>query len=72
MQLQTGCDGNHVALKCVKLRELSLSERRRALEKSGLCMSKACRRAGVLQPKRPDEAQVPAARVRGKAYHWGT
>ncbi len=38
VQLQTGCDGNHVALQCVKLWELSLSKRREALERSGLCM----------------------------------
>ncbi len=38
VQLQTGCDGNHLALQCVKLWELSLSKRRKVLEKSGLCM----------------------------------
>ncbi len=38
MQPQTGCDGNHVALQCTKLQELSLDERRRVLEKSGQCM----------------------------------
>jgi hypothetical protein len=38
MQPQTGCDGNHVALQCAKLQKLSLSERRKALERSGLCM----------------------------------
>jgi hypothetical protein len=38
MQPQTGCDGNHVALQCAKLQKLSLSKRRKALERSGLCM----------------------------------
>ncbi len=38
MQPRTGWDGNHVALQCAKLRKLSLSERRKALERSGLCM----------------------------------
>ncbi len=38
MQLQTGCDGNHVVLHYAKLRKRSLSERRKALERSGLCM----------------------------------
>jgi hypothetical protein len=37
-QEQTGCGGDHLVLQCGKLRELSLSERRRALEASGLCM----------------------------------
>jgi hypothetical protein len=32
-------------------------------------LSEARRRAGVLQPRRPGKAQVPAARVWGKAYH---
>ncbi len=35
---QTGCGGDHLVLQCGKLRKLSLSERRRALETSGLCM----------------------------------
>jgi hypothetical protein len=38
VQPQMGCDGNHVALQCTRLRKLSLSERRKALERSGLCM----------------------------------
>jgi hypothetical protein len=33
-----GCDGNHVMLQCDKLLGLGLAERRKALEKSGLCM----------------------------------
>ncbi len=38
VQQQMGCDGNHLALQCTKLRELGLSERRKVLKKSGLCM----------------------------------
>ncbi len=38
VQPQTGCDGNHVAIRCTKLRELAAKERRKVLEKSGLCM----------------------------------
>jgi hypothetical protein len=38
VQPQTGCDGNHVALQCTRLQKLSLDERRRVLERSGLCM----------------------------------
>jgi hypothetical protein len=38
VQPQTGCDGNHVALRCTKLRELAANERRKMLEKSRLCM----------------------------------
>ncbi len=38
VQQQTGCGGDHLALRCSRLRELSLNERRRALEASGLCM----------------------------------
>ncbi len=38
VQEQTGCEGDHLVLRCGKLRKLSLSERRRALEASGLCM----------------------------------
>jgi hypothetical protein len=37
-QFQIGCDGNHVALQCTKLQELGLDERRKVLERSGLCM----------------------------------
>jgi hypothetical protein len=32
-------------------------------------LSEACRRAGVLRPRGPDEAPVPAARVWRKARH---
>jgi hypothetical protein len=38
VQRQTGCGGDHLVLQCDRLRELSLSGRRRALEASGLCM----------------------------------
>ncbi len=38
VQRKTGCRGDHLVLQCGRLRELSLSERRRALEASGLCM----------------------------------
>jgi hypothetical protein len=38
VQEQTGCGGDHLVLQCGKLRGLSLNERRRALEASGLCM----------------------------------
>jgi hypothetical protein len=38
VQPQTGCDGNHVALQCIRLQELGLDERRKVLERSGLCM----------------------------------
>ncbi len=38
VQRQMGCGGDHLVLQCGRLRELSLSERRRALEPSGLCM----------------------------------
>ncbi len=38
VQEQTGCEGDHLVLRCGKLRKLSLSERRRVLEASGLCM----------------------------------
>jgi hypothetical protein len=38
VQPQTGCDRNHVALQCTRLQKLSLDERRRVLERSGLCM----------------------------------
>jgi hypothetical protein len=37
-QPQIGCDGNHVVLQCARLRKLDLSERRRVLKESGLCM----------------------------------
>ncbi len=37
-QFQIGCDGNHVALQCTRLQELGLDERRKVLERSGLCM----------------------------------
>jgi hypothetical protein len=35
---QTGCEGDHLVLQCSRLRELSLNERRKVLEASGLCM----------------------------------
>ncbi len=38
VQEQTGCEGDHLVLKCGKLRELSLCDRRKVLEASGLCM----------------------------------
>ncbi len=38
VQEQMGCEGDHLALRCGKLRKLSLTERRKALEASGLCM----------------------------------
>jgi hypothetical protein len=38
VQYQTGCDGNHVALQCTRLQELGLDERRKVLERNGLCM----------------------------------
>jgi hypothetical protein len=38
VQEQTGCEGDHLVIRCGKLRQLSLSERRKALEASGLCM----------------------------------
>ncbi len=38
VQGQTGCGGDHLVLQCCKLRNLSLDERRRALEASRLCM----------------------------------
>ncbi len=38
VQEQTGCEGDHLVLRCGKLRELSLVDRRKALEASGLCM----------------------------------
>ncbi len=38
VQQRTGCGGDHLVLKCSRLRELSLSERRKVLEASGLCM----------------------------------
>jgi hypothetical protein len=38
VQQRTGCGGDHLVLHCGKLRELSLNERRKALEASGLCM----------------------------------
>jgi hypothetical protein len=38
VQEQTGCEGDYLVLGCGKLRKLSLSERRRSLEASGLCM----------------------------------
>ncbi len=38
VQEQTGCEGDHLVLRCGKLRKLSLCERRRALEASRLCM----------------------------------
>jgi hypothetical protein len=34
---QIGCDGDHVMLQCKKLMSLGLSERKKVLEKSGLC-----------------------------------
>jgi hypothetical protein len=34
----TGCGGNHPAAHCNKLRVLNLSDRRKALEVSGLCL----------------------------------
>ncbi len=37
-QEQTGCEGDHLVLRCCRLRKLSLSERRRTLQASGLCM----------------------------------
>jgi hypothetical protein len=37
-QFQIECDGDHVVLQCAKLQELDLDERRKVLEKSGLCM----------------------------------
>jgi hypothetical protein len=33
-----GCDGDHVLLQCAKLLELSLSERKEVLKRSGLCL----------------------------------
>ncbi len=38
VQQRTGCEGDHLVLHCGKLRELSLNERWKALEASGLCM----------------------------------
>jgi hypothetical protein len=38
VQPRTGCEGDHMVLYCSKLRELGLSDRRKALEASGLCM----------------------------------
>jgi hypothetical protein len=38
VQEQTGCEGDHLVLQCGKLWNLSLCERRKVLEASGLCM----------------------------------
>jgi hypothetical protein len=38
VQQQTGCEGDHLVLQCSRLRGLNLSERRKVLEASGLCM----------------------------------
>jgi hypothetical protein len=37
-QFLIGCDGHHVVLQCTKLLELGLDERRKVLERGGLCM----------------------------------
>jgi hypothetical protein len=37
-QFQIKCNGDHVVLQCIKLQQLSLDERRKVLEKSGLSM----------------------------------
>jgi hypothetical protein len=39
VQRHTGCGGDNMALYCSRLRELGLSNRRKALEASRLCMS---------------------------------
>jgi hypothetical protein len=38
VQEQTGCEGDHLVLRCGKLRKLNLCERMKVLEASGLCM----------------------------------
>jgi hypothetical protein len=71
VQQQKGCDRNHLALQCTKLRELGLSERRKVSEESGLCMY-CLKHAAELEcygRGGPAKPKCPQPECGGTAYH---